>query len=218
MRIGDPIRLGNLSLVKRNYGKAVEYFKRSLQQELQRRNATFLFADYTGLGHAFEGLNEHGKARENYENAIAMVEQQRETLNQAEKARFFAAELVNKFLKERAPIRAISLTTDTSSLTSIANDISYDYVFSRQIEALGDKEDVALGLSTSGSSPNVMEAMKVAKERGLLTVAFTGKGGGKLNSLVDYLLDVSSESTPRIQEVHLLLLHLLAEEIEKRLE
>ncbi len=115
----------------------------------------------------------------------------------AAQAQHFAAELVNKFLKERAPIRAISLTTDTSSLTSIANDISYDYVFSRQIEALGDKEDVVLGLSTSGNSPNVMEAMKVAKERGLLTVAFTGKGGGKLSSLADYLLDVSSESTPK---------------------
>jgi D-sedoheptulose 7-phosphate isomerase len=136
----------------------------------------------------------------------------------AAQAQHFSAELVNKFLKERAPIRAISLTTDTSSLTSIANDISYDHVFSRQIEALGDKEDVALGLSTSGNSPNVIEAMKVAKKKGLLTVALTGKGGGKLSSLVDYLLDVSSESTPRIQEVHLLLLHLIAQEIENRLE
>jgi len=136
----------------------------------------------------------------------------------AAQAQHFAAELVNKFLKERAPIRAIALTTDTSSLTSIANDISYDHVFSRQIEALGDKEDVALGLSTSGNSPNMLEAMKVAKEKGLLTVGITGKGGGKLSSLVDNLLEVSSESTPRIQEVHLLLLHLLAEEIEKRLE
>ncbi len=136
----------------------------------------------------------------------------------AAQAQHFSAELVNKFLKERAPIRAISLTTDTSSLTSIANDISYDHVFSRQIEALGDRGDVALGLSTSGNSPNVLEAMKVAKKKGLLTVALTGKGGGKLSSLVDHLLDVSSESTPRIQEVHLLLLHLLAEEIEKRLE
>ena len=136
----------------------------------------------------------------------------------AAQAQHFAAELVNKFLKERAPIRAISLTTDTSSLTSIANDVSYDHVFSRQIDALGDKGDVALVLSTSGNSPNVLEAVKVAKEKGLLTVGFTGKGGGKLSSLVDYLLDVSSESTPRIQEVHLLLLHLLAEEIEKRLE
>jgi D-sedoheptulose 7-phosphate isomerase len=136
----------------------------------------------------------------------------------AAQAQHFAAELVNKFLKERAAIRAISLTTDTSSLTSIANDISYDYVFRRQIEALGDKGDIALSLSTSGNSANVLEAVRVAKERGLLTLAFTGKGGGKLSSLADYLLDVPSESTPRIQEVHLLLLHLLAEEIEKRLE
>jgi len=134
----------------------------------------------------------------------------------AAQAQHFAAELVNKFLKERAPLRAISLTTDTSALTSIANDTSFNYVFSRQIEALGDKEDVAIGLSTSGNSPNVIEAIKAAREKELLTIAFTGKGGGKLHSLVDYLLDVPSESTPRIQEVHILLLHLLAHEIEKK--
>lgn len=135
----------------------------------------------------------------------------------AAQAQHFAAELVNKFLKERPPLRAISLTTDTSALTSIANDISFDSVFSRQVDAFGDKGDVAIGLSTSGNSPNVIEAIKVAKERGLLSVAFTGKGGGRLGSLPDYLLDVPSESTPRIQEVHILLLHLLALEIEKRL-
>ncbi len=133
----------------------------------------------------------------------------------AAQAQHFAAELVNKFLKERAPLRAISLTTDTSALTSIGNDTSFDYVFSRQIEALGDKEDVAMALSTSGKSANVIEAIKVAKEKELFTVAFTGNGGGKLHSLVDYLLDVPSESTPRIQEVHILLLHLLAQEIEE---
>jgi len=134
----------------------------------------------------------------------------------AAQAQHFAAELVNKFLKIRGPIRAIALTTDTSGLTSIANDTSFDYVFSRQIEALGDKGDVAIGLSTSGKSPNVIEAVKVAKENELLTVVLTGKGGGKLQSLADYLLDVPSENTPRIQEVHILLLHLLAEEIEKK--
>ena len=135
----------------------------------------------------------------------------------AAQAQHFAAELVNKFLKIRPPLRAISLTTDTSALTSIANDISFDQVFSRQIEALGERGDVALGLSTSGNSPNVIKAMATAKERELFTVAFTGKGGGKLFSLADCLLDVPSQSTPRVQEVHLILLHLLAQEIERKL-
>ncbi|MGD8537042.1 MAG: D-sedoheptulose 7-phosphate isomerase [Candidatus Aminicenantes bacterium] len=135
----------------------------------------------------------------------------------AAQAQHFVAELVNKFLKERPPIRALSLTTDTSILTSIANDTSFDYVFSRQIEAFGEKGDIALGLSTSGNSPNVIEAMKAAKAKGLVTIALTGKDGGQLRSLVDYLLDVPSEETPRIQEVHILLLHLLAQEIEDKL-
>lgn len=134
----------------------------------------------------------------------------------AAEAQHIASELVNKFLKIRAPLRAISLTTDTSNLTSIGNDTSFDYIFSRQIQALADKGDVALALSTSGNSPNIIEALKKAKEMGMLTIAFTGKGGGKLAYLPDYLLDVPSKSTPRIQEVHLLLLHLLAQELEKK--
>ena len=136
----------------------------------------------------------------------------------AAQAQHFAAELVNKFLEIRPAFRAISLTTDTSSLTSIANDTSFDYVFSRQIEALGEDGDVVLALSTSGNSSNLIEALKVAKKMKIITVAFTGKGGGKLASFADYLLGVPSDSTPRIQEVHLLLLHLLAQEIEKRIE
>lgn len=135
----------------------------------------------------------------------------------AAQAQHFAAELVNKFLKVRPPIRALALTTDTSALTSIANDTSFDHVFSRQIEAFGEKDDVALGLSTSGNSPNVIEAFEVAQKKGMDTVALTGKGGGKLNTRVDHLLDVPSESTPRIQEIHILLLHLLAQKIEEQL-
>jgi len=135
----------------------------------------------------------------------------------AAQAQHFSSELVNKFLKERPALPALSLTTDTSALTSIANDVSFDQVFSRQIEALGEEGDVALGLSTSGNSINVIEAVKKAKQRELITVAFTGEGGGRLSSLPDFLLNVPSSSTPRIQEVHLLLIHILAEEIEKRL-
>lgn len=136
----------------------------------------------------------------------------------AAQAQHFAAELVNRFLKTRPPLRAIALSTDTSALTSIANDSSFDLVFSRQLEALGDQGDVALGLSTSGNSPNMLEAMRSARKRGLITVALTGKGGGKLGQLVDYLLDVPSDKTPRVQEVHILLLHLLAQEIEEKSE
>lgn len=135
----------------------------------------------------------------------------------AAQAQHFAAELVNKFLKKRPALAAISLTTDTSVLTSISNDTSFGQVFSRQVEALGQTGDVALGLSTSGNSPNVIEAISLAKKKGMLTVALTGKGGGKLSSLPDYLLDVPSESVPRIQEVHLFLLHLWAQMIEKEL-
>jgi D-sedoheptulose 7-phosphate isomerase len=134
----------------------------------------------------------------------------------ASQSQHFAAELINKFLKIRSPLPALSLTTDTSALTSIANDFSFDLVFSRQIEALGEKGDTALGLSTSGSSPNIINAFDAARKKGIKTVAITGNGGGKMAAVCDYLLDVPSEATPRIQEVHLLILHILAEEIEKK--
>ena len=135
----------------------------------------------------------------------------------AAQAQHFAAELVNKFLKERPALPAVSLTTDTSALTSIANDTDYSQVFCRQVQALGNKEDVAVGLSTSGNSPSVIKAFQEAKNRGLMTVALTGRGGGKLAQIPDYLLDVPSTSTPRIQEVHLIVLHIMAQQIENRL-
>ena len=135
----------------------------------------------------------------------------------ASHAQHFSAELVNRFLTEREAIPAVSLTTDTSVLTSISNDFSFDRIFSRQIEALGNKEDVALGLSTSGKSANVIEALKTAKSKGMVTVIFTGKKDPDLDPFTDFQIDVSSEETPRIQEVHHFLLHILAEEIEKRI-
>ena len=137
----------------------------------------------------------------------------------AAEAQHFAAELVNKFLKERPGIPAISLTTDTSAITSIGNDMSFDRIFSRQIEALGRKGDVAIALSTSGSSPNIIEGLKAAKKAGMVTIALTGESGGKLavmpGAAPDYLLAVPSKSIPRIQEVHLVVLHIIAEQIEK---
>lgn len=133
----------------------------------------------------------------------------------AAEAQHLAAELVNKFLKIRPALKAIALSTDTSILTSVANDSSFDRVFSRQIEALGEQGDIVIALSTSGRSPNIIEALKTAKQKGLLTVALTGESGGVLVPLADYLIAVPSRSTPRIQEVHLFLLHLLAEELER---
>jgi D-sedoheptulose 7-phosphate isomerase len=129
----------------------------------------------------------------------------------------FAAELLNRFEKERAPLAAIALTTDTSTLTSIANDYAYDQVFAKQVAALGRDGDVLLAISTSGNSPNVIEAMKVAHGRGVRVVALTGKGGGKMNELLapgDVHLCVPAERTARIQEVHLLTLHCLCDGID----
>jgi D-sedoheptulose 7-phosphate isomerase len=135
----------------------------------------------------------------------------------AAEAQHLAAELVNKFSKPRRPLPAIALTTDTSALTSIANDSSFDLVFSRQLEALGNEGDIALALSTSGTSPNIREALRAARKKKILTIALTGEGGGMLGPLADILLDVPSRSTPRIQELHLIVLHLIAQELDDRL-
>jgi D-sedoheptulose 7-phosphate isomerase len=135
----------------------------------------------------------------------------------AAEAQHFVAELVNKFSRPRPALRALALSTDTSVLTSIANDDAYDAIFSRQIEALGDAGDILLALSTSGYSPNILRALATAKERRLISIALTGLGGGRLASSVDTLLDVPSAETPRIQEVHLVIIHCLVADIEKGL-
>jgi len=135
----------------------------------------------------------------------------------AAEAQHFAAELVNGFLERSKPaLPAIALTADASALTAIGNDRGFDQVFSRQIEALGRPGDVAIGLTASGRSPDMVRALKSARAGRLTTIGLTGAGGGDIPPLVDYLLDVPSCSTPRIQEAHLFLLHVLAEELEKR--
>lgn len=128
-----------------------------------------------------------------------------------------AAELVSKFRRERRTLPAIALTTDTSILTSIANDYSYEDVFSRQVEALGQAGDVAVGISTSGTSPNVLKAMQSAAKMGITTVGFTGMDGSKLKDCVDICFHAPSRSTPRIQEVHITVAHALCEIIEGEL-
>ncbi len=130
-------------------------------------------------------------------------------------AQHLAAEFVNRYAMERPPLPAIALTTDTSILTSVSNDLSFDEVFSKQLRALGRKGDVAIGISTSGNSPNVIQAFKVAKGMEMKTVAITGNDGGELARIADLSLIVSSTSTPRIQETHILIGHLLCEMVEQ---
>jgi D-sedoheptulose 7-phosphate isomerase len=132
-------------------------------------------------------------------------------------AQHFAGELVGRFTKEGPPIPALALTTDSSIMTAVGNDYGYEHIFKRQVEAHARPADIAVGISTSGNSKNVLEAMKVAKSRGLLTVGMTGEGGGQLAALVDHLFAAPSKETPRIQEVHHLMNHILCELLEERL-
>jgi D-sedoheptulose 7-phosphate isomerase len=130
-------------------------------------------------------------------------------------AQHFAAELVGRFTRERPGWAAMALTTDSSIMTAVGNDYGYDSVFRRQVEAHGRPGDVALGISTSGRSPNVIEGLRVARERGLLTVGLTGGGGGRMGGMVHYLIDVPHHTTARIQEVHAVVVHVLCQVIEE---
>lgn len=132
-------------------------------------------------------------------------------------AQHIAAELVGKYYLERAPLPAIALTVNTSSLTAIGNDYSFAQVFAKQLEALGEAGDVAIGISTSGNSENVLEALKVAKKKELITIGFTGKKGGRLKDIVDYCLHIPSDDTPRIQEGHITVGHIICEIVEREL-
>jgi D-sedoheptulose 7-phosphate isomerase len=135
-------------------------------------------------------------------------------------AQHFAAELVNRFERERAPLAGLALSTDTSALTSIANDYSFERVFEKQLRALGRKGDVLLAISTSGNSGSVIAAMRAARELGVQVVALTGNGGGKMAALLgagDVHVCVPHTRTMRIQEVHLLVLHCLCDGIDATL-
>ena len=130
-------------------------------------------------------------------------------------AQHFVAEFVGRYQRDRKALPALSLTTDTSILTSVANDFSYDNVFARQIEALAQPNDVLVALSTSGNSANVIAAAKAAKARSLVVIAFTGKDGGRLREFADILIAVPSTVVARVQEVHELALHAIAESIDE---
>ena len=132
-------------------------------------------------------------------------------------AQHFAAELVGRYGFDRASLPSLALTTDTSNLTAIGNDYGYDAVFSRQLEGMGNEGDLFIGISTSGNSKNVLNAFEVAKKKNITTVALVGKDGGAMANIADYTIIIPSNDTPRIQESHLLIEHLICDIIEKEM-
>ncbi len=129
-------------------------------------------------------------------------------------AQHIAAEFVNRFQIERPPLAAIALTTDTSIITSIGNDYHFDEIFSKQVAALGKSGDIAWGISTSGNSKNVVKAMEIAKEKGLITIGMAGKGG-ILTEISDFTFKVDSNTTARIQETHITIAHIICELVDR---
>ncbi len=132
-------------------------------------------------------------------------------------AQHLATELSIRFISDRRALAAIALTTDSSALTACGNDLGFELIFSRQLEALGRAGDVAIGFSTSGNSPNIVRALEAARKLGITAAAFTGRTGGKLKDIADPIIMVPSNTTARIQEMHILLGHVLCAEIEGRL-
>lgn len=130
-------------------------------------------------------------------------------------AQHIAAEFVGRFEKERRSLPAIALTTDTSALTAIGNDYSFDVIFSRQVEGLGQEGDVLIAISTSGRSPNILEAVKAARAKKMHVIGFTGKDGGQLKDLCDFVFIAKADKTSHIQETHIFALHAISEAVEK---
>lgn len=178
-----------------------------------------------------EIISSHKKAVEEFEKKLDSVESAAALLTKCLKdgnkillcgnggsaadCQHFAAELVGRFQKERKGLAALSLTVDTSALTSISNDYSFDEVFSRQVEALGRQGDVLVSFSTSGNSLNVIKAMEKASSMSIKNIALTGKGGGKMARIADVSISIDETVTARIQEVHAIAVHMLCELIEE---
>ncbi len=130
-------------------------------------------------------------------------------------AQHIAAELVNRLCFDRPALASVALTTDTSVLTAIVNDSAVEFMFSRQVEANGKQNDVFIGISTSGNSANIVTALKKAREMGVVTIGFTGEGKGRMDEFCDYCLKIPSSDTPRIQECHILMGHIICTAVEK---
>lgn len=172
-------------------------------------------------------LDAFGKTMEQMDVIQLMAERCKEALKAGNKVLFcgnggsaadaqhLAAELIGRFQKERRSLASIALTTDTSILTAVANDYGYDEVFARQVEGLGRSGDVLIGISTSGNSANVVKAALKARDTGMHTIAFTGEGGGKLKDICDITFAVPSKVTARIQEMHIMVGHIICELVEE---
>jgi D-sedoheptulose 7-phosphate isomerase len=168
-------------------------------------------------------------ARENADKIVEVVQLIAQAFREGRKVLIFgnggsatdashiAAEFVNRFLMERPPLPAIALNTDVAVLTSISNDYDYSQVFSKQLAALGHEGDVVIGISTSGNSANVVKALEVAKKNGMKTVVLTGGTGGRLAGMADFAFIVPTRHTPRIQETHITLGHVLCEMVDEAL-
>jgi len=167
--------------------------------------------------------------RENADKIVEVVQLIAQTFREGRKVLLFgnggsatdashiAAEFVNRFVMERPPLPAIALNTDVAVLTSISNDYDYSQVFSKQLAALGHEGDVAIGISTSGNSPNVVKGIDVAKKNGLKTVVLTGGSGGKLANIADHTFIVKTKATARIQETHITLGHVIVQMVDEEL-
>ena len=184
-------------IVKRSFRESIEAKQRCFEQ-----NAEALIKAATMIAEAFDG-----------ENKLMIFGNG----GSAADAQHIASEFVNRFMIERPPLPALALTTDTSILTSVSNDVQFPDVFSTQVKALGVEGDVAWAISTSGTSANVVKALEVARERGLRTIAMTGPGGGKLAEIADILLAVDAKITPRIQECHITMGHIICELVDYQL-
>ncbi len=168
-------------------------------------------------------------AQENAEKIIEVVQLIAQAFREGKKVILFgnggsamdashiAAEFVNRFLMERPPLPAIALNTDAAVLTSISNDYDFSQVYSKQLTALGHEGDVVIGISTSGNSPNVLKAIETAKKNGMKTVVLTGGTGGKMAGLAEYTFIVPTKATPRIQEAHITLGHIICQLVDEEL-
>lgn len=170
----------------------------------------------------YENENLINKVEEVSKLCVALYKGDKKTIlagngGSAADAQHIAAELVGRYGFDRPSIPSLALTTDTSCLTAIGNDYGYDYVFSRQLEGMGQEGDIFIGISTSGNSKNIINAFISAKKKGITTVALVGRDGGEMAKMADIALVVPSDSTPRIQESHILIGHIICDIIEKEI-
>ena len=187
-----------------------EYIKNQIKQSFETKQAIY------------ESENLLAKIEEVAKRCVALYKTGRKTIlagngGSAADAQHIAAELVGRYGFDRASLPSLALTTDTSNLTAIGNDYGYEFIFSRQLEGMGQEGDIFIGISTSGNSKNILNAFESAKKKGIFSVALCGRDGGEMAKMADIALVVPSDATPRIQESHILIGHILCDIIEREI-